>query len=118
MSRGPEKEHRYDLFLSYATETDRELAQWLGLIVESFHTLPTVEPLDLRPLAICVDGSDSTTPEGSHDTVPELITDHLSRSCELFILCSTFARDPRWSEMEIECYLQNRSVRAIRVGIT
>jgi hypothetical protein len=48
----------YDAFISYATDPDYLLVRELEIFLETFHDTPTPSGIELRPLSICVDGSD------------------------------------------------------------
>ena len=51
-------EEEFDLFISYATDSDYNLARDLESFLESFHRLPNPDRVELKELKICRDGSD------------------------------------------------------------
>ena len=114
---------KYDLFISYATTPDYRLVRDLESFLESFHRLPVPEDQPLRPLQVCVDGSDFCLPREQRLSeqrvgVPEVIKSHLAECAELLVLCSTGARDSKWVNEEVQWFLEHRGSHAIRVAVT
>ncbi len=116
-------QYPYDAFFSYATDPDHDLVRELEKFLEGFHETPTPAHVELRPLEICVDGSDFTLPKSivKNDPsveLPELIQAYLSSSKYLVVFCSENVRSSRWVQEEVEWFLKHRQLRHILVAIT
>jgi WD40 repeat protein len=124
--QSPRPTDEYDAFVSYATTPDYAIARRLESFLESFHKLENPGLLDLRPLKICVDGSDfKTIPEvdsnGANPStggISELLVNYLSRSRRLIVLCSRAARHSRYLNFEITWFLEHRGADAILLVVT
>jgi hypothetical protein len=108
----------YDLFLSYATHPDFQLARDLESFLENFHKLSPSAGPRLRELRICRDGSDfqlrrsaELTPDS--DGSLSILTSYLSRSQWLLVICSTGARHSKWMPREIQWFLDSRPDRIL-----
>jgi hypothetical protein len=104
MTEPPDRETRYDLFISYARNPDYRLARALDSFLESFHTIGDGT---LRPLSVCRDGSDFSLGAVRPAALPALIRPYLERSDKLLVLCSANAtREDSWVPQEIEWFLK------------
>src|SRR5262245_43399422 len=84
----------YDAFASYSTVPDYGLVRKTEEFLEGFHRLPFVSEGKLRPLRICVDGSDFQVARGTRrrgvldDAVKAAIVGCLEQSRYLLLFCS------------------------------
>ena len=103
----------YDAFISYATDPDYLLVRELEIFLETFHDTPTPSGIELRPLSICVDGSDFTLPKDfpSEDPgaeLPAIVEAYLAASRYLLVVSSRGARASVWGRKEVEWFLAHR----------
>ncbi|MCW5666587.1 MAG: hypothetical protein KIT35_22375 [Piscinibacter sp.] len=118
----------YDLFVSYRREPDLALAREVERFLEAFHQTPVdAERVGaLRPLVVCVDGSDFSLPapdaagaeaSGARD-VGTVLERYLGRSKELLVLCSRAAALPSFVDDEVRWFLKHRGPGWIRLAFT
>src|SRR4051794_12462465 len=107
---------RFDIFISYATDSDFRFARKLEGFLETFHSIHGSSHLALKQLSVCRDGSDFHT--GGQLRTGQTLEEYLERSNELLVLCSRRARSSKWIDHEINWFLDHRGAGAIRVGIT
>jgi WD40 repeat protein len=115
--------YEFDVFVSYATDPDYSLARQLESFIETFHHLPTPGNLTLRPLRVCVDGSDFKSArwdgeDGEVNEVGSIIEHYLARSRALLVLCSKNARRSPWVDQELRWFITNRSRDAVMLALT
>jgi hypothetical protein len=116
----------FHLFLSYTRTPDAALAREVERLLEAFHrTQPPGRTEPLPPLSICVDGSDFTLPPIEERVradrvrdVLDVVYDHLGRSRELLVLCSTGAAQSRWVEDEVRWFIDRHGAGRVRVAFT
>ena len=112
----------FDLFVSYSTKPDYRLVRELESFLETFHRLPTPDNIGLRPISVCVDGSDFKTPRRGRGEmtaeVETVIDQHLALSSELLVLCSSDASHSKWVDHEVQWFLQHRGPEYIRLAVT
>jgi WD40 repeat protein len=114
---GDRSPYDFDVFISYATEPDYGLARQLESFVETFHRLPTLDKLPLKPLRVCVDGSDFKAKRESA-AVGSTIEHYLARSRTLLVLCSRNARLSPWVDKELRWFITNRGRDAVMLALT
>jgi hypothetical protein len=118
----------YDLFVSYRRDPDLPLAREIERFLEAFHQTPVdAEQVGvLRPLVVCVDGSDFCLPPpdapgadaaGARD-VATVLERYLGRSKELLVLCSRAAALPSFLDDEVRWFLRERGPAWIRLAFT
>ncbi|HKS39185.1 MAG TPA: TIR domain-containing protein, partial [Blastocatellia bacterium] len=112
--------YEFDLFISYATDPDYRLARQLESFLETFYRLPTPDNLLLRPLRVCVDGSDFKAARGGGEgaKVEAVIEHYLAKSRALLVLCSKNARRSPWVDKELRWFLTHRDYDAVMVALT
>ena len=120
--------YEFDLFLSYRREPDLALSREVERFLEAFHLTPVeVEKVGvLRPLAVCVDGSDFFLPppdapeaaSARSRDVNAVLERYLSRSKELLVLCSRAAASPSFVDDEVGWFLAHRGAEWIRLAFT
>lgn len=118
----------YDLFVSYRRDPDLPLAREIERFLEAFHQTPVdAEQVGaLRPLVVCVDGSDFCLPPpdapGGGTTaardVATVLERYLGRSKELLVLCSRAAALPSFVDDEVRWFLRERGPAWIRLAFT
>lgn len=90
------------------------LVRELEIFLETFHhDTPTPSGIELRPLSICVDGSDFTLPKDfpSEDPgaeLPAIVEAYLAASRYLLVVSSRGARASVWVRKEVEWFLAHR----------
>src|SRR3982751_3510966 len=95
----------FDVFISYSTHPDYALARDLEQFLTTFHQLPGIEKHALAPLSVCVDGSSFLQRRrGQVRRVDDVVREHLVRSRQLLVLCSTGAVGSTAVAAEIECF--------------
>ncbi|HYG82162.1 MAG TPA: TIR domain-containing protein, partial [Pyrinomonadaceae bacterium] len=115
---GVPESYDFDIFISYATDPDYKLARELKSFIETFHRLPTPENLRLRPLRVCVDGSDFHKSARAGGEVGAIIEDYLARSKALLVLCSKNARRSPWIAQELSFFLGRPGPAAVILAVT
>jgi len=121
----------FDAFLSYATNPDGKLARKLELFLESFHKQLASrdrKQLGVQPLNICRDATDfSVKRQLSKElknsprpwTLTDEVTDNLSKSRYLIVLCSENAMTSgSWVDQELHWFLKYRSGEYVRIVVT
>jgi WD40 repeat protein len=114
---GHERTFDYDAFISYSTASDYELVRTTESFLERIHQLKTPEPLNLKKLEICLDGSDFKLPRIPYtdptqplpDPIKSIILEYLRKSKYLIVFCSPKARNSTWVNDEIQLFLDIRS---------
>ena len=90
------------------------LVRELEIFLETFHhDTPTPSGIEMRPLSICVDGSDFTLPKDfpSEDPgaeLPAIVEAYLAASRYLLVVSSRGARASVWVRKEVEWFLAHR----------
>jgi hypothetical protein len=120
------RESAFHLFLSYTRTPDAALARELERLLEAFHqTQPPGRAEPLPPLSVCVDGSDFSLPPIEERAradqvrdVLDVVYNHLGRSRELLVLCSTGAAQSRWVENEVRWFIEKFGPGRVRVAFT
>jgi hypothetical protein len=122
----------YDAFLSYSTGADYRLATKLEKFLERFHQEPGIQKYQLKPLRICMDGSDFRLPRrakkpdqqkhGDIEQIKEIIRPYLTRSASLLILWPGRDEASDFMNWELEEFLaQNIQMgwdRPVRLAVT
>src|SRR5262245_25329667 len=113
----------YDAFISYATDPDYHLVRELEIFLETFHDTPTPSRIALRPLKICVDGSEFTLPkefpfEDPHAELPGIVEAYLAASRYLLVVSSRGARGSAWVRKEIEWFLTHRPREQVLLAVS
>lgn len=114
---GRAEDYDFDAFCSYSTAADYSLVRKVESFLESFHKLTSLEKEHLRPLRVCVDGSDFRL-RAEEGEIPEILQDNLSRSRYLLLFASAGAAGSPWVDVEIAWFLKNRGRGAILVALT
>ncbi|MBW1298116.1 formylglycine-generating enzyme family protein [Aquimarina litoralis] len=110
---------KFNLFISYSTDPDHQLALSLEGFLEGLHSIKTSGNIRLPRLEICLDASDfSQLANELPKNTDELIFENLLKSNELLILCSSHAMESEWVHKEVEWFIQNRGIQKVRIGIT
>jgi hypothetical protein len=120
---------KYDLFISYATKSDRRLAGHLKSFLESFHRTSTGRQKQLQPLKVCLDGFDfvvsaDARPGPAHgagakpEKVPEMIERYLTQSRMILILCAPESMQSQWVRDEIRFFIDQRGAAAVMLALT
>ena len=114
----PKPAYQFDVFISYATVPDARLVRGLEVFLEGFYRVPLPEgEKPLRPLQVCVDGTDFALRRLPRERVNGIVEDvveqaldsYLARSRLLLVCCSSGAVRSRYVAHEIEWFLaQNR----------
>jgi WD40 repeat protein len=109
----------FDLFISYSTLTDYALARDLERFLSRFHQLPGIGKHGLAPLRVCVDGSSFLQRRrGQVRTVAEVVRDHLARSRQMLVLCSSGAARSAAVAAEVQDFLDRGRAGAIQLAVT
>lgn len=120
--RNNQDSYLYDAFVSYATDPDYQLVRELEIFLETFHETHTPSEITLRPLQICVDGSDFTLPktllEDPNAEIPSIIESYLASSRYLLVVSSRGAQRSSWMCQEIEWFLANRPKQRILLAVS
>src|SRR4029079_17051300 len=108
-----------DLFMSYSKKPDYALARDLERFLSRFHQLPGIEKHALPPLRVCVDSSSVLQRrQGRVRQVDEVVRDHLARSRQLLVLCSSGAVASEAVRTEVLGFLQADRGRDVHVAVT
>lgn len=115
--------YKYDLFISYSTDSDYKLARTTESFLEGFDKLPTRDEISLPAINVCIDGTEFSLPrktrsQSDEDQVWRKILEYLSQSAELLVLCSRNSRDSKYVQRELDWFLKNRGRNRIRIGVT
>lgn len=124
-----DQKFEFDLFISYSTKSDYRLARRMESFLESFHRTHTGKASKLRPLQVCLDGSDffvsekdrSVSLEGSEPQptkVPEIIENYLNQCRMMVVLCSPESMQSQWVKDEISYFLCYQGANRIMLAIT
>lgn len=118
--------YRFDVFISYATVPDARLVRGLEKFLERFHRLRLPGGETLRPLQVCVDGTDFALrrlPKASlgavvEHTVERAIEVYLEQSRYLLVCCSSGSLTSRYVEHEVQWFLKHRGADSILLAVT
>ncbi|MFN8574322.1 MAG: toll/interleukin-1 receptor domain-containing protein [Gemmatimonadaceae bacterium] len=109
----------FDAFLSYASAADRALVRKVERLLEGFHRHLPFRRQRLRPLSVCVDGSDlQIRSDDKLSTVQETLIAHLKASRYLVVFCSSSAKESRFVDFEIRWWLANKTAQSIVPVVT
>jgi WD40 repeat protein len=116
---GAPRAEEFDLFISYATAPDYPLARELERFLSRFHQFPGIQQHGLAPLRVCVDGSSFLQRRrGEVRTVDQVVRDHLERSRQLLVLCSTGAVRSAAVAAEAQSFLARGQAGAIHLAVS
>ena len=109
----------FDVFISYSTRSDYLLARDLERFLTRFHQLPGIEKHSLTPLRVCVDGSTFLQRrQGRVRRVDDVVQEHLARSRQLLVLCSTGAADSPAVRSEVQSFLDTDRAGDVHLAVT
>lgn len=114
--------YKYHSFISYSMDPDYSMVRKMESFLESFHKLKTPAEIELKPLQMCVDGSDFSIQKikkkDGKNAVAAIIESYLEQSEELLVMCSAKSAASPWVNLEICWFLENRGTDAIRLAVT
>ncbi|MEJ2171109.1 MAG: TIR domain-containing protein, partial [Desulfobacterales bacterium] len=118
-----DEKKQFDIFISYSTDPDYSLAREIKLFLETFHELPTPENIELRPIKVCMDGSDfrRSVPSSTGVMASEIepvVEHYLRRTARLLVLCSAQACTSRWVNQEIQWFLERDRIDDIFLALS
>ena len=105
----------FDLFICYSTRPDYAQVRQLESFLESFHKLPVSPPASLRPLKVCVDGSDFRF---LRTGIRPTLYNHLARSRRLLVMCCPESVASTAVDAEIRFFLETRGADDVLVAVT
>jgi hypothetical protein len=109
----------FDAFFSYASRADGALVRRVERFLEGLHRHLFFGSRALKPLNVCVDGSDLRIRSGGGlSTVEDTLIAHLARSHRLVVFCSADAKASIYVDREIRWWLANRDAHTLVPVVT
>jgi hypothetical protein len=112
--RTPNPVDAYDAFFSYTSGADNRLVRSTERYLEGFHRQLLLRRLKLRPLTICVDGSDIRPRFGDAiESVDTTLRRYLAVSGNLVVFCSPATAHSTYVNGEVVAFLETHSAGAV-----
>ena len=112
----------FDAFFSHASVRDGRLVRRVERYLEGFHRHWLLRGLGLRPLQICVDGSDFRAHSGispeAVESVDETLHRYVCKARCLVVFCSPDATRSNYVDREIRAFFQCRKNGAVIAVVT